>query len=212
MDKFTVLKAVAAPLLKANVDTDIIIRIERLVGATRRNELGGFAFEAWRFRADGSEEPGFILNREPYRRAAILLALDNFGCGSSREGAVWALKQKGFRAVLAPSFGDIFFNNCYQNGVLPVVMAGATIDGIARQVEADPERHQVTVDLVRQVVVAPDGTETGFAIDRLRREALLEGLDDIGFTMRHADAITNFQAHDRDARPWIWAVEGKQRG
>jgi 3-isopropylmalate/(R)-2-methylmalate dehydratase small subunit len=208
MDKFTVLQAIAAPLLRANVDTDVIIRIERLVGATRRNELGGYAFEAWRYRADGSEEPGFILNREPYRRAAILLALDNFGCGSSREGAVWALKQKGFRAVLAPSFGDIFFNNCYQNGVLPVVMAAPTIEDIARQIEADPEQNQVTVDLVRQVVVAPDGKATGFAIDRLRREALLDGLDDIGLTLKRADAIARFQAGDRDARPWIWAVEG----
>jgi 3-isopropylmalate/(R)-2-methylmalate dehydratase small subunit len=112
--------------------------------------------------------------------------------------------------VLAPSFGDIFFNNCYQNGVLPVVMAGATIEGIARQVEADPEKNQVTVDLARQVVVAPDGTETGFAVDRLRREALLEGLDDLGITLKRADAIARFQVHDREARPWIWAVEEKR--
>jgi 3-isopropylmalate/(R)-2-methylmalate dehydratase small subunit len=207
MDKFTVLKAIAAPLLRANVDTDVIIRIERLVGATRRNELGSYAFEAWRFRPDGTEEPQFILNREPYRRAQILLALENFGCGSSREGAVWALKQKGFRAVLAPSFGDIFFNNCYQNGVLPVAMAAASVQNIARQVEADPERNQVTVDLRRQVVIAPDGSETGFDIDRLRREALIEGLDDIGLTLKRETAVSAFQAQDRARRPWIWAVE-----
>jgi 3-isopropylmalate/(R)-2-methylmalate dehydratase small subunit len=210
MDKFTVLKAIAAPLLRENVDTDIIIRIERLVGATRRNELGGYAFESWRFRPDGAEEPGFVLNREPYRRAQILLALDNFGCGSSREGAVWALKQKGFRAVLAPSFGDIFFNNCYQNGVLPVVMAGAAIQALARQVETDPERNLVTVDLPRQRVVAPDGGETPFAIDRLRREALLDGLDDIGLTLKRAGEISAFQDRDRAERPWIWATEARR--
>lgn len=207
MDKFTVLRAIAAPLLRENVDTDIIIRIERLVGATQRNALGNYAFESWRFRPDGSEEPSFILNREPYRRAQILLALRNFGCGSSREGAVWALKQKGFRAVLAPSFGDIFFNNCYQNGVLPVVMAEAAVQAIARQVEADPERNQVTVDLVRQVVVAPDGSETPFHTDKLRREALIEGLDDIRFTLKREAEIAAFQAKDRAQRRWIWAVE-----
>ncbi|HZB94056.1 MAG TPA: 3-isopropylmalate dehydratase small subunit, partial [Stellaceae bacterium] len=150
-----------------------------------------------------------VLNREPYRRAEILLALRNFGCGSSREGAVWALKQKGFRAVLAPSFGDIFFNNCYQNGVLPVVMAEGAVREIARQVEADPERNLVTVDLERQVVVAPDGAETGFAIDRLRREALLEGLDDIGLTLKREGEIAAFQTEDRARRPWIWAVESE---
>ncbi len=207
MDKFTVLRAIAAPLLRENVDTDIIIRIERLVGATQRNALGDYAFESWRFRPDGSEEPNFILNREPYRRAQILLALRNFGCGSSREGAVWALQQRGFRAVLAPSFGDIFFNNCYQNGVLPVVMAEAAVQAIARQVEADPERNQVTVDLVREVVVAPDGAETRFHTDKLRREALIEGLDDIGLTLKRENEIAAFQARDRAQRRWIWAVE-----
>jgi 3-isopropylmalate/(R)-2-methylmalate dehydratase small subunit len=210
MDKFTVLKAIAAPLLRENVDTDIIIRIERLVGATFRNELGRYAFESWRFRADGAEDPDFVLNREPFRRARILLALDNFGCGSSREGAVWALKQKGFRAVLAPSFGDIFFNNCYQNGVLPVAMARPAVQAIARQVEADPEKNQVTVDLVRQVVIAPDGGETQFATDKLRREALIDGLDDIGVTLKREREIAAFQAQDRARRRWIWAVETGQ--
>lgn len=207
MDKFTQIKAIAAPLLRENVDTDIIIRIERLVGATFRNELGRYAFEAWRLRPDGTEDPDFVLNREPYRSAQILLALDNFGCGSSREGAVWALKQRGFRAVLAPSFGDIFFNNCYQNGVLPVIMPNSAVQALARQVEADPGRKLVTVDLVRQVVVAPDGGETAFAIDRLRREALLDGLDDIGLTLKRESEIAAFQAQDRARRRWIWAVE-----
>ena len=207
MEKFTVLRAIAAPLLRENVDTDIIIRIDRLVGAGRRSELGRYAFEAWRFTADGGEEPGFVLNREPYRRAGILLALDNFACGSSREGAVWALLQRGLRAVLAPSFGDIFFNNCFQNGVLPVALPAASVRAIARQVEADPERNQVTVDLLRQVVVAPDGAETGFAIDGLRRRKLIDGLDDLGLSLRHEAEISAFQARDRAERPWIWAAE-----
>jgi 3-isopropylmalate/(R)-2-methylmalate dehydratase small subunit len=209
MEKFTTLRAIAAPLLRENIDTDIVIRIERLVGATSASDLGRFAFEAWRYRPDGSEEPEFILNREPYRRARILLALNNFGCGSSREGAVWALKQKGFRAVLAPSFGDIFFNNCFQNGVLPVVMAEAGIRALAAAVEADPENNQLTIDLLRQVVVAPDGAETAFRIDELRRQALIEGLDEIGLPMKRVEEIAAFRERDRERRPWIYAVEAR---
>ena len=207
MEKFTTLTAIAAPLLRENIDTDIIIRIERLVGATSRSALGRYAFEAWRYRADGSEAPDFVLNREPYRHARILLAGRNFGCGSSREAAVWALAQFGFRAVLAPSFGDIFFNNCFQNGVLPVVIEPAAIQAIAQQVEADPAHRQVTVDLTRCVVIAPDGAETAFRIDRLRRDALIEGLDDIGLTAKRAGEIAEFQSRDRVRRPWIYAVE-----
>jgi 3-isopropylmalate/(R)-2-methylmalate dehydratase small subunit len=209
MEKFTTLTAIAAPLLRENIDTDIIIRIERLVGATSASELGRFAFESWRYRPDGSEEPGFILNREPYRRAQILLALNNFGCGSSREGAVWALKQRGIRAILAPSFGDIFFNNCFQNGVLPVIAAEASIRALAAAVEADPAHNQITIDLLRQVVVAPDGTESTFRIDELRRQALIEGLDDIGLTMKRAAEISGFRRRDRARRPWIYDVEGR---
>lgn len=207
MEKFSVFRAIAAPLLRENIDTDVIIRIERLVGASRRSDLGHYAFEAWRYRPDGTENPDFILNREPYRRARILLAGRNFGCGSSREGAVWALAQKGFRAVLAPSFGDIFRNNCFQNGVLPATLPQPTIEVIARQVEAAPEQNQVTVDLTRSVVVAPDGSETSFSIDALRREALLDGLDDIALTMKRQDEIARFQATDRARRPWIYWVE-----
>jgi len=207
MEKFTVLRAIAAPLLRENIDTDIIIRIERLVGTSRRSELGRHAFESWRYRPDGSENPDFILNRQLYRRARILIAGRNFGCGSSREGAVWALAQMGFRAVLAPSFGDIFFNNCFQNGVLPAILAQPAVEAIARQVEADPERNEVTVDLQRCVVAAPDGSETSFAIDNLRRQGLLEGLDEIALTMKREAEIARFQADDRARRPWIYAVE-----
>ncbi|HWG78874.1 MAG TPA: 3-isopropylmalate dehydratase small subunit [Stellaceae bacterium] len=210
MEKFTVLRAIAAPLLRENVDTDIIIRIERLVGGSRHSDLGRHAFESWRYLPDGSENPDFILNRESYRRARILLAGRNFGCGSSREGAVWALAQMGFRCVLAPSFGDIFRNNCFQNAVLPVTLAQPTIEAIARQVETAPDQNQVTVDLTHSVVVAPDGSETAFSIDALRREALLEGVDDIALTMKRADEIARFQATDRARRPWVYAVEGQR--
>jgi 3-isopropylmalate/(R)-2-methylmalate dehydratase small subunit len=210
MEKFTVLRAIAAPLLRENIDTDIIIRIERLVGGSRRSDLARYAFESWRYLPDGGENPDFILNREPYRRARILLAGRNFGCGSSREGAVWALAQLGFRAVLAPSFGDIFRNNCFQNGVLPVALAQPMIEAIAGQVEAAPERNQVTVDLTRSVVVAPDGGETAFSIDALRREALIDGLDDIALTMKREDEIGRFQDADRARRPWIYAVEARR--
>jgi 3-isopropylmalate/(R)-2-methylmalate dehydratase small subunit len=210
MEKFTVLRAIAAPLLSENIDTDIIIRIERLVGGSRRSDLGRYAFESWRYRPDGGENPDFILNREPYRRARILLAGRNFGCGSSREGAVWALAQLGFRAVLAPSFGDIFRNNCFQNGVLPLALPQPVIEAIADQVKAAPEQNQVTVDLTRSVVVAPDGGETAFSIDALRREALIDGLDDLALTMKREDEIARFQAADRARRPWIYAVETRR--
>jgi 3-isopropylmalate/(R)-2-methylmalate dehydratase small subunit len=207
MEKFTVLRAIAAPLLRENIDTDTVIRIERLVGANRRSELGRYAFEALRYRPDASEEPGFVLNTEPYRRAKILLAGRNFGCGSSREGAVWALQQFGLRAVLAPSFGDIFFNNCFQNGVLPVMLDAAVVERLAAEVAADPERNLLTVDLERLLVVAPGGEEFAFAIDERRREALLEGLDEIGLTRKREAEITAFQAADRGRRPWIYSVE-----
>jgi len=207
MEKFTLLRAVAAPLIRENIDTDIVIRIERLVGATSKSALGRHAFESWRYRADGSENPDFVLNRAPYRQAQILLAGRNFGCGSSREGAVWAIQQQGIRAVLAPSFGDIFFNNCFQNGVLPVTIAEATIQAIAAQVETDPAKNLVTIDLAREVVTAPDGSETAFHVDRLRREALLEGLDDIALTQKRSADMAAFEARDRARRPWIYAVE-----
>jgi 3-isopropylmalate/(R)-2-methylmalate dehydratase small subunit len=207
MEKFTVLRAIAAPLLRENIDTDTVIRIERLVGANRRSELGRYAFESLRYRPDAAEEPGFILNTEPYRRAKILLAGRNFGCGSSREGAVWALQQFGLRAVIAPSFGDIFFNNCFQNGVLPVMLDAAAVERLAGEIAADPERNLLTVDLERRRVVAPGGEEFAFAVDERRREALLEGLDEIGLTRKREAEIAAFQAADRVRRPWIYAVE-----
>jgi len=201
MEKFTTLSGVAAPLMRANIDTDVIIRIERLTG-TQRAEMGAYAFEALRYRADGSENPDFVLNQEPFRGAPILLAGANFGCGSSREGAVWALMGAGVRCVVAESFGDIFFNNCFQNGLLPVRLPAADVQRLAEQCAGGNAR--VTVDLARRRVVSPRGEEMPFAIEAMRRDALLEGLDDLGLTLKHTAAIEAFQAHDRQARPWVW--------
>lgn len=207
MQPFTAVTGPAAPLLRPNIDTDVIIRVERLLGP--REEMGRWAFEVWRFRPDGSEDPDFVLNRPPFRGAPILLAGPNFGCGSSREGAVWALMGLGVRAVIAPSFSDIFRQNAFQNGLLPVTLPEGTVAALAAQVEAAPEQAQVTVDLERSVVVAPDGTAFPFAIDPARREALLAGLDDIGLTLRAAAAIAAWQQADRAARPWAWHVAGR---
>jgi 3-isopropylmalate/(R)-2-methylmalate dehydratase small subunit len=209
MRPFTTLTGPAAPLLRANIDTDAIIRVERLVG-TARESMGSYAFEIWRRRPDGTEDPDFVLNRKEFRGAPILLAGPNFGCGSSREGAVWALAGIGVRAVVAPSFSDIFRDNALQNGLLPVELDEAAVRAIAAQVEAAPGDARVTVDLEREVVVAPDGTVHPFAIDPARREALLAGLDDLGLTLRAGAAIAAWQRADRVARPWVWFAAAQQ--
>jgi len=203
MEAFKSLAAAAAPLMRANVDTDLIIRIERLVG-TGRQGLGPHAFETLRYLPDGSENPEFVLNKQPYRDSTILLAGPNFGCGSSREGAVWALMGAGIRCVIAPSFGDIFFGNCFQNGLLPIALPEETIKKIAEQTEASQGAAQTTIDLVAQTVTLPSGEKIPFTVDARKRDALLEGLDDIALTLRHKDAITAWQTRDRAARAWAW--------
>jgi len=200
MQNFTTLTGVAAPLLRDNIDTDIIIRVERLAG-TSRESMGAVAFEAWRFRPDGTENPDFVLNQEAYRGAPILISGANFGCGSSREGAVWAMMGMGLRCVIAETFGDIFFNNCFQNGMLPVRLPP---DAVQRLAEQCGDSGKVTVDLRQQVIVFPRGEQMNFHIEPMRRKALLEGLDEIGLTLKHADAIARYQTHDRSARPWVW--------
>jgi 3-isopropylmalate/(R)-2-methylmalate dehydratase small subunit len=202
---FTTVSGPAAPLLRANIDTDAIIRVDRLVG-TAKAEMGAYLFEVLRRRPDGSEDPDFVLNREPFRSAPILLAGPNFGCGSSREGAVWALLGAGIRAVIAPSFSDIFESNALQNGLIPVVLPLATVEALAAEAERAPGQARVTVDLERSVVIGPEGREHRFAIDPARREALLAGLDDIGLTLRQRDAIAAWQEADRTRRPWVWTV------
>jgi 3-isopropylmalate/(R)-2-methylmalate dehydratase small subunit len=203
MTPFTTIRSVAAPLLRENIDTDIIIRVEPLFSGVPRNELGPYCFESWRYLDDKTENPDFVMNREPYRSAQILLAGANFGCGSSREGAVWALMAMGIRCVIAPSFGDIFFNNCFQNGMLPVRMAQPAVQALAAQVQADPAS-QVTVDLEACTVTAPDGAIIGFDISATRREALLEGLDAIALTRKREPLINDFQQTDAVRRPWIY--------
>ena len=200
MEAFTTLTGAAGYLPRANVDTDVIIRIERLT-TLAKDELGHHAFEALRFREDGSEDPDFVFNRPAFRRAPILLAGDNFGCGSSREGAVTAMLDMGLRCVIAPSFGDIFFGNCFQNGVLPIRLPAAQIEALAATC-ANGE--SLTIDLVQQSIRSPDGETTAFVIDPLRREGLLHGLDDIGLTLKDDALIRAWQAADRLRRPWVW--------
>ena len=208
-DRFTVVAGVAAPLLRANIDTDTVIRIERLTNA-KPEDTAPWLFESLRFDADGRENPDFVLNQPQFRDAPILLAGDNFGCGSSREGAVWALKYSGIRCVIAPSFGDIFANNCFQNFVLPIVLPEDQVKRLADESAGGNAR--VTVDLERQVVISPHGEAMPFAIEAIRRTAMLAGLDEIGQTLAMDAAIASFQADDRIARPWVWDLTGAPTG
>ncbi len=201
MEGFTTLEGAAAPLLRDNVDTDTIIRIERLTG-TKPADTAPWLFESLRLDAAGREDPAFVLNQPRFRDAPILLAGENFGCGSSREGAVWALKYAGIRCVIAPSFGDIFAGNCFQNFVLPVVLPAGQVQRLADQCTGGNAR--VVVDLARQVVISPHGETMRFSVEAIRREALLEGLDEIGATLKQDAAILAFQERDRAARPWVW--------
>jgi 3-isopropylmalate/(R)-2-methylmalate dehydratase small subunit len=200
---FTKLSAIAAPMMRGNIDTDVIIRIERLVGNAIRGTLGKWAFGSLRYLADGSENPDFILNREPYRQAEILVTGPNFGCGSSREGAVWSLQEMGIRAVIGSSFGDIFFANCFQNGVLPIVVDEAIVDGLAAEIELTQGAGRIGVDLEEQTITSPTGQRHRFEIDRRRRAGLLGGLDEVALTLQRDREIRAFQAADRAERPWI---------
>jgi 3-isopropylmalate/(R)-2-methylmalate dehydratase small subunit len=204
MEKFTKVTGVAAPLMRQNVDTDLIIRIERLVNNTGRDGLGPYCFEQIRFRADGSENPDCVLNLEPYRGAPIILSAENFGCGSSREGAVWALRGMGVRAVIAPSYGDIFYSNCFQNSVLPIALPIEEVQSLADEMRASPGNARITVDLENCTVVSPTGRAIPFKIDARRQHALLNGLDDIAQTLGHREAIAGWQKSDQSARPWVW--------
>jgi 3-isopropylmalate/(R)-2-methylmalate dehydratase small subunit len=200
---FTRLDAIAAPIMHGNIDTDVIIRIERLVGTSVRGTLGKWAFGSLRYLLDGSENPTFILNRDPYRRAEILITGPNFGCGSSREGAVWSLQEMGIRAVIGSGFGDIFFANCFQNGILPIVVDKEIVDGLAAEVEHSQGAGRVGVDLDEQTITSPSGKRHRFEIDPRRRAGLLEGLDEIALTLQRDGDIRSFQAADRIERPWI---------
>jgi 3-isopropylmalate/(R)-2-methylmalate dehydratase small subunit len=204
MQPFISVAGAAAHLPRANVDTDVIVRIERLT-ALARNELGPYALEALRYREDGSEEPGFVFNQPAFRGAPTLLAGENFGCGSSREGAVWALMGMGLRCVIAPSFGDIFQSNCFQNGVLAIRLPAAEIEDIAK---ACADGSPLTVDLQACTLTHATAGTRSFDIDPLRREALLQGLDDIGLTLKDDTLIREWQTADRQRRPWAWPAPG----
>ncbi len=200
MQPFTIVRGAAIPFLRANVDTDVIVRIERLT-SLQKDQLGPFAFESLRYLPDGSADPACILNAERFRDAPFLLAGENFGCGSSREGAVWALMCLGIRAVIAPSYGDIFYANCFQNGMLPVRLPPDRIEALAAWcADGSP----LTVDLRTQTIRSGDGDPQSFDIDATRREALLSGLDAIGMTLRDDALIRAWQDQDRVRRAWAW--------
>ena len=204
MEQFVRLKALAAPLMRPNVDTDTIIPSREITSPSREG-YGERAFAGWRYlEPDRRPNPDFVLNREPFTRAQILVAGENFGCGSSREMAVWAIRQFGFRCVIAPSFGAIFQANCYRNGVLPVVLPKATVEDLGRA--AEPGTLELDVDLQACTVTAPDGRAFPFATPAPERRMLLEGLDEIGLTLKRRDEIVAFQARDRELRPWIWSI------
>ena len=197
-----VLTGIAALLPLANVDTDVIIRIERVAQFTK-GELAPYALETLRYRADGSENPDFVLNRAPFRNARILVAGENFGCGSSRENAVWALADFGIRVVIAPSFGDIFFSNCFQNGVLPIRLPRETVARIFSLIT--PQQPRLTVELGAQRVVLHNGESVSFEVEPYRKAMLLQGLDEIGLTLSRLTDIEAAEARDRQLRPWLYA-------
>lgn len=210
MKKFTVHRGVAAPLLRANIDTDAIIP-SREMKLVSKQGLGDGLFAGWRYLSAGGRDPDpdFVLNRQAYAGASILLAGSNFGCGSSREHAVWALAEYGIRAIIAPSFGVIFQGNCERNGILPVVLAESDVATIAAQVQEDPQGRQLVVDLERQRVVSSGGQEFCFAIEASSRQMLLQGLDQIGMTLERLDTIEEFERSRRQLRPWLFGTRAE---
>lgn len=210
MEKFNVHTGVVAPLDRENVDTDAIIP-KQFLKSIKRTGFGPNAFDEWRYLDHGEPgqdnskrplNPDFVLNQPRYQGALVLLARKNFGCGSSREHAPWALQQYGFRAIVAPSFADIFFNNCYKNGLLPIVLTEQQVDHLFNDTYAF-NGYQLTIDLDAQVVRAPDGREYPFEITAFRKYCLLNGFDDIGLTLRHADKIRQFEAERLAKQPWL---------
>lgn len=201
MHPFTTLTAIAAPLPMANVDTDKIIPA-RFLKTIKRSGLGVHLFDTLRYDAQGNERPDFILNQEPYRKAQILIAHENFGCGSSREHAPWALLDFGISCIIAPDFADIFFNNCFKNGILPIRLPREICDQLMQDARLGSNA-RLSIDLERQVVVRPNGDQIRFEIDPFRKHLLLNGLDDIGQTLQHAPAIDTHEAKQRTNHPWF---------
>lgn len=212
MRKFTQLKGLVAPLDRANVDTDAIIP-KQFLKSIKRSGFGPNAFDEWRYLDHGEPgmdnskrplNPDFVLNKPRYQGASVLLVRDNFGCGSSREHAPWALEDYGFRAIIGPSFADIFFNNSFKNGLLPIKLPEAEVDVIFKQVE-EHVGYALDIDLDKQTITRPDGKVIAFEIDGFRKHCLLNGLDDIGLTLQKADIIKAFEAKRRAEQPWLFA-------
>ena len=201
MDKFDKLTGIAAPLPIVNVDTDMIIP-KQFLKTIKRTGLGKNLFDEMRYDDNGNEVPDFVLNRPQYRDAEILVSGDNFGCGSSREHAPWAIKDFGIRCVIAPSFADIFFNNCFKNGILPIVLPQEQVDLLMTDAEKG-QNARMTVDLEAQTVTSSDGEVIRFEIDPFRKHCLLNGLDDIALTLEKAAAIDAFESGAAQARPWV---------
>jgi len=202
MEAFGVLRAIGAPLARDNVDTEVIIPIRRLI-AFPRGQLGPYCFEPWRSASGAAADRSFVLDRPRYRDARILVTGANFGCGSSREAAVWALWDMGFRCILAESFGDIFQMNCLHNGLLAVALARTRIEELLAELSS-AEDPRMTVDLPRQLIVTPAVRSFGFTIAGEQRTALLDGLDDVGLTLRYLAEIRQFEERDQVARPWVY--------
>ncbi len=214
MKPFTVLDGLAAPLDRANVDTDAIIP-KQFLKSIKRSGFGPNLFDEWRYLDRGEPgqdnarrplNPDFVLNRPRYKGAQILLTRDNFGCGSSREHAPWALEDYGFRALIGPSFADIFFNNCFKNGVLPIILSERQVDALFKACEAS-EGYRLVIDLAAQTITTPDGEKIVFEVDAFRKECLLNGWDDIGLTLRHADEIRAFEQKRREDHPYYYASQ-----
>jgi len=209
MRAFTTLTALVAPLDRANVDTDAIIP-KQFLKSIRRAGFGPYLFDEWRYLDRGEPDmdctnrplnKDFVLNQPQFQGAQILLTRENFGCGSSREHAPWALEDYGFRAIIAPSFADIFFNNCFKNGILPIVLPAETVDQLFKEIV---DGYQLTIDLQAQTITTPSGQKIGFTVDETRRHRLLNGLDDIGLTLQHADKIKAYEAERAKRAPWLF--------
>ena len=201
MQKFDQLTGVAAPLDILNIDTDMIIP-KQFLKTIKRSGLGKNLFDEMRYDRDGSEMADFVLNRAPYRQAEILVAGDNFGCGSSREHAPWALLDFGIRCVISTSFADIFYNNCFKNGILPIVVSPDERDAFLADA-ADTENPELSIDLVAQTIRRPNGVTISFEVDAFRKKCLLEGLDDIGLTLEKSGSIDDFEATRTQQQPWL---------
>ena len=204
MEPFTTMNGLVMPLNRANVDTDAIIPA-RYLKSIKRTGFSEALFGNWRYLEDGvTPDPDFVLNEPRYKNATVLLARENFGCGSSREHAPWALKDYGFRCLISSGFADIFYNNCFNNGILPITLSAAEVEELFQEVDAEPGL-RLRVDLTEQTVIAPGGRTFKFEIDPFKRESLLQGLDNIGLTLSHSDAIDQYEQRRQTEAPWLFA-------